>query len=629
MAFAKEVIKAEYYNQKPDLTKERWWRAPDDKIHILVTEEAERIKKAQSQRMSRLTFLSQIYQNEDISPFRSGYYIQNRISTASRPTINVIKSNTDTLCSKISTKKPRPVFLTKKGSWSLQRRAKNLTKYIEGVFQTGGAYPEGRMAFRDACITGSGFIHPKIQGKKIVFERVSESEIIVDEYEAIYGRPPQLFREYWVQVDILKEQYPDLSDEIDDSASTVVPEGGAKATIRMVRVTEAWRPKTDFSKGKWAKVISKALLESEEYDSTLYPFAGMRYTKKLFGYFGLSLSEDVLGIQLEINKLLRTIAKAQHLMSAPQVWLEASSAGVTNQLSNKIGGRNYYKGNPPMFLVPQAMGAEVYNHLEYLVQKSYQVTGVSQLSAMGKKPSGVDAKVALRELQDIESERFQVTEQGYDEMYLELVPIVIELTERLSKVEKNLMVKVAGKREMEAIRWSDVKMEMDQYIFQIFPSSLLPSTPSGRLQFVQEMMQSGIYDKESAVALLDFPDVEAANSQITATRDGILRIIADIEDEKGYDPPEPEMHLEYALALSTTAYNAARNDGAPPTVTEDMLGLIDDIKGLIEKRDQAAARKAHMIQQGGNMPPQNSLMDEAGALAKPAAPPVSELMAIA
>lgn len=629
MAFVATEVKTEYYNQKPELSKERWWAANDNEIHQLIEAEANRIKKSQSLRPKRLAFLSQLYQNEDISPFRSGYHIQSGITSAARPTINVIKSNADTLCSKIGTKKPRPVFLTKRGNWALQRKAKNLTKYVEGVFQTGKAWAEGRMAFRDACITGTGFVHLFIRDKKIAFRRVSESEIIVDEYEAIYGNPPQLLWEYWVQADELIEEYPELRTQIESASTRVIPEGGSNASYKMVRVTEAWRPASDLSDGKWAKVISTARLDSKPYKKRYYPFASMAYTKKLFGYFGLSMGEDVLGIQLEINKLLRTIAKAQHLMSTPQVWLSMESAGITGKTSNRIGGRYYYKGNPPIFAVPQAMSGEVYQHLEWLVQKSYQATGVSQLSAMGKKPSGVDAKVALRELQDIESERFQVTEQAYDEMYLEMVPIIMDLTEELAEDDKNLMVKVASKKAMESIRWANVRMEMDQYTFQVFPSSLLPSTPTGRLQFVQEMMQSGLYDREAAVALMDFPDTEAANSKITATHDAVLRIIADIEDGHGYDPPEPELHLEYALALATTSYNAARNDGAPADVTDTMLGLIDDLRGLIEKRDAALQRKQMALQAGAVMPPQNSLTAESQPMAKPAPQPVSELMQIA
>lgn len=633
MAFAAEV-KKEFYNTKPDLSRERWWSGKDEDIHDLVTAEVNRIKKAQGLRYQRLTFLSQIYQNEDINPFRTGYHINDRVSNASRPTINVIKSNIDTVCSKIGTKKPRPVFLTKKGNGNLQRRAKNLTKYVEGVFQTGFAWREGRMAFRDGCISGTGVMQIAIRGgkddRKIVFERVSESEIIVDEYESLYGVAPQLFREYWVQRDLLKAQYKKHSDAIDNAAGQKIPQGGTAAAFQMVRVTEAWRPATDFGPGKWCKVISSACLETKEYHRKYYPFVFHRYTKKLFGFYGLSLSEEILGIQLEINKILRTIAKAQHLVSTPQVWLSAESAGVTSQLSNKIGGRNYYKGAQPVFMVPQAMSAEVYNHLESLIQKSYQQTGVSQLSAQGKKPSGVDAKVALRELQDIESERFQTTEQMYDEMYLDAVPIVMDLTDELAKDNQSLMVKVAGRREMEAIRWADVRMEMDQYIFQVFPSSLLPSTPTGRLQFAQEMMQSGIYDKEEAVAIMDIPDTEAANSRLTATRDSVLRILANIEDGKGYDPPEPEINLDYALALATTAYNAARNDYAPGDVTEDMLGFLDDLKGLIEKRDSAMRRK---LDPSAVIPNQNSLMNggmpPVDPIAQPAPAPVSELMAIA
>ena len=632
MALASHDIPKEYYKKETDLNKLRWWAAEDDDIADYVFSEVERIRKAQSMREKRLIFLSQLYQNEDISSFRSGYFMaQDRLASGNRITMNVIKSCTDTLVSKIGTKKPRPVFLTKKGNWNLQRRAKNLSKYIEGVFQMGHAWREGRMAMRDACITGTGCMKIKKEAGKIVFQRINEAEIIVDEYESMYGKPPQLFHSYWEQKDKLIEEYPKLGKLIDEAATLIPREGSRSGLFQMVQVIEAWRPASDLRPGKFCKVIKGGMLESEDYKRPYYPFVFCPYTKKLFGFYGLALSEDIIGIQLEINKILRTIAKSQHLMSVPHVWLEVQNRGVASAVTNKPGAVRYYKGSPPLFFVPQAMSPEVYQQFERLYERAYQITGISQLSAQGKKPSGVDAKVALRELQDIEAERFQATEQMFDEMFLDAVPIVTDLTDELAQENGNLLVKVANKREMNAIEWKDVRMELEDYTFQLFPTSLLPSQPSARLQAVQEMMQSGIYDRETAVSLLDFPDVDAANSEITATRDAVLRILADIEDGRGYSPPEPEMDLEYSRKLATLAYLGARNDDAPPDVLEDMLGFIADIDGLRDRRDEAMMRKQAEAQAAipGQNSLQNGMSQDVGAIAQPAPAPVSELMPIA
>lgn len=628
MAFAAGEVKKEYYNQKDvELDKNRWWAIKDEKESAdYVIAEVERIRRSQSDREQRIILLSQLYQNEDITSFRTGYYAaKDRLTGNNRITLNVIKSCTDTLVAKIGTKKPRPVFLTQKGNWNKQRRAKNLTRYIEGVYTTGHAWREGREALRDACITGLGALKVMKESGRVIFRRVPESEIVVDEHEAMYGKPPQLFHTYWVPRDELIEKYPKKKTEIKEASSLIARPGANPRAFQMVEVFEAWRPKSDISEGRWIKCIRGARLEESVYKRDYYPFGFCRYSKKLFGFYALSLSEDIIGIQLEINKILRTIAQAQHLMSVPQAWLEVANRAIVGKLNNKIGGVRFYKGAPPIFFTPQAMSPEVYAHLERLIERAYQITGISQLSAQGKKPSGIDAKVALRELQDIEAERFQATEQSFDEMFLDLVPIVTDLTDELHQENPELKVKAAGRKEMESIKWADVRMEIDDYTFQLFPSSLLPSTPGARLQKVQELMQTGIYDRETAVGLLDFPDVEAANSMVTATRDCIMRIIADIEDEKGYQPPEPEMDFEYARKMATVAYLSARNDAAPQPVLEDMLGLISDLDSLREMRDAAA--QGMMMEQTTS---RNSLQpDGMAGLAQAAQPPVSELLPIA
>ena len=48
------------------------------------------------------------------------------------------------------------------------------------------------------------------------------------------------------------------------------------------------------------------------------------------GFFGQGLAEQLQGLQLEINKTLRTIQVSMHLVSVPKQLVEASSKLVSS-----------------------------------------------------------------------------------------------------------------------------------------------------------------------------------------------------------------------------------------------------------------------------------------------------------
>src|SRR5437899_6152655 len=72
--------------------------------------------------------------------------------------------------------KPRPLFITAGGDYKIQRKAKKLTSFVEGVFFENEAYTLGVQAFRDACVLGDGIIHVYADAKgRVRFERVLSS----------------------------------------------------------------------------------------------------------------------------------------------------------------------------------------------------------------------------------------------------------------------------------------------------------------------------------------------------------------------------------------------------------------------------------------------------------------------
>src|SRR5690606_23374763 len=107
----------------------------------------------------------------------------------------------------------------------------------------------------------------------------------------------------------------------------------------------------------------------------------------------------------------------------------------------------------------------------------------------------------------------------------------------------------------------EVEMDRESYVTRVFPTSILPTTPAGKLQTVQELTQAGFIEKEQAVDLLDFPDLEAYMGLKNAPIDCVKRIIEQFLDEGEYQTPEPYMNIPLSKSMVQMAYIRAKNDG--------------------------------------------------------------------
>lgn len=619
-------IPVKYYNNagpKTDDLKGKWWgveatgKAKRDRAYH-VFETVESIWDYQKYRETNNIRYARLYHNMEMVSLRAGMFARTAssgVNVANRVTLNVIKSCVDTVASKIAKNKPRPMFLTADGSWALQRKAKLLTKYLEGLFDFGGAYTEGKRSFVDSCVWGTGVmkIYSDPDKAKICFERIIPDEIIVDETEGRYQKPRQIFQLKLMFREVVTDMFPEFASEIKMAQSGLSAEEQRTCAADMIKVVEAWHlpSSTTSGDGRHSICVENCTLLDEEYTKDYFPFVFQRWTNKLLGFYGMGLAEELIGIQLEINKILRNIQLAQHLMAVPQVWLEANSHVVKAHVNNEFGGIKNYVGTPPIFMVPQAMSPEVYQHLWQLYQKSFEITGVSQLSASSVKPSGVTAAVALREMSDIETERFMLTAQSQEDFYMDAAYIAIDQTRDLYEMGNNVTAKIKDGKFMRQIKWSEVDIDEDMYSMRIFPTSLLPSQPAGKLQKVQELMQAGFLDKDESLSLLDFPDTDKAVSLKTAARENIIRMIDAMLDEGKPQTVEPYMNIQLALQLSQNAYNEAKMQNAPQGRLDLLMNFMNDCGAKI------APQVAQMqMGQTPDMSPQ----------ASPQAPPQSELL---
>lgn len=555
----------------------QWWEKEDgsvdqaESIFSLVTYLDNR---QQTRRMNNLVN-TRLYGNAPASAYDSGYTASDYFAFGipeNKISFNIVAMCADTLVSKIGKNRPKITFLTSEGDWTAQNKAKKAEKFVMGDFQQNDIYKLGKQVFKDCCIEDLGVAKHFVHGNKVCSERVWPNELYIDEVDARYGTPTHMYHAKYTSKRLLKAEYPKKEMQIDmasQSLGTKGPLPDAPAD-EFALVIESWKlPEMDdegnLVNGKHIISISNTVLFEEEWEHPWFPFSFMRWNTRLLGFYGQSLTEELVPLQVEVNKLMRDIQKSYNMLLAPKVFLPNGSKIPEAHIDNEIGTIIKGSAKPEIIFNGQIFPPEAYSHLRFLIESAFERAGLTQLSATGKKPSGLDAAVAMREYQDIESERFAAVQQEYEDWFVTTAKIRIELAKRL----KNPVVKFAGKKSIEKVDLRDIDFEDLAYVMKVMPTNMLPETPAGQLMMLKELQSMALIDQAGSAALLDFPDVNGFLAAKNAAWNYFNKLISRMVYEGDMDPPDPSMPLEMGLQMVQQHYDLYRLQGAP----EDRLQL--------------------------------------------------------
>lgn len=594
-----------------------WYKESKGKINQQVVPLIAYLKQNQSYRHMENLRHVRLYGNMDIMGLSSVQYARpNPTTVNNKVTLNVIKSCIDTAQSKIAKNKPKPTFLTSGGDYAQQKKAKKLDKFILGQFYSNEVYDVSHQIFIDAGIFGTGILKVFAQDNKIKVERVIPEELMIDDAEGIYGTPMNMYQTKVVDRDVLKAAFPGHDIAIDALMSVKGSDYQLSTNYAsdQVLVFEAWHLPTKEKAGKHVICVDGADLVVEKWDKPYFPFAFFRWAKRPYGFWGQGIAEELVGIQVEINKILRNIQIAQHLLSAPAVYIEQGSGIISQHLSNEIGRIIKYKGTMPVTKADPIVPSEMYAYLDKLYARAFEIVGISQLSAQSQKPAGLNSGRALREFNDIESSRFIIVGQSWEKFFMDISKQMIGCAKDIYENDPEFSVNVKGKRFLETIKWSEVDLEEDQYIMQVFPTSMLPVEPAGRLEAITELVAAQMIDPETGSELLEFPDLERAMDVKRASRDVVRDYVDQIVEDGVFFSPEPYMDLAFAAKYAQTAYNRAKLDFVPEENLELVRRFIEQVNYLVEPQQPEQQPAEQMPQEAvpegdmGAMPPEQMPM---------------------
>lgn len=604
-----------------------WWDDTTGEVHSSVVSAFKRIEDEQRENPERDLHRLRLYSNFVASSLTGRGY--NRASEGGKMKANVIKIVVDTVTSRIGTVRPRPLFLTEKGNWNLQTKAKNLSKFVMGLFNHLGQWDIGLQVFRDACIFGIGVEHVTSVNGRICVERVLPHEVVVDDVEAKYGDPRCLYRHKEISPSRLARLYPKHKEAI-MASSLIRDESNVfvnNQTYKPISWVEAWKLPSFPGAGDGRHVIAtdRVTLLDEPWERDDFPFVFFRWVDAPIGFRGMSLTDDLAEIQREINFILHKIQRSMNMANV-QIWAQENTINK-NTVTNDDFPVNFYRGaTPPVIMPVTPIHPDFYRYVSDLWARAFEIAGISQLSAAGRKPAGLNSGAALREHQDIESLRFLDVQQRWESFYISLAKKLVHEASYLDEtLEGGFSIHSSSDKALESLDFSSIKLDDNKYDLSVYPTSLLPRSPAGKLQTIQDMGQISPEIQQEMISLLDFPDLDAALARINSPGEMADMLINDIIENSRYRPPEPLWPLQMMLNRFTQAAIKADIDGVPEDRIQMLRDFISEADAMLNPPQPPPEMAGAMPMEAGAMP---AMASEMGAL-PPVAPGATPEAAIA
>lgn len=568
------------------MSNDLWWESDEEDAHEDILRTVWDIEEENRDFHQTNLRCASLYSGRAINSLDGSFGTKDPLSYRGmyRSGENATQNVVDTATSLIAKNRPKGTFSTTDAEYSTRHKAKMLDQYCYSVFQQQKVYRKTPLWFRDAAVYGTGVLKVFDDAGRAGISRRLIDNIVVNEKECQNDHEPRSIHEVMlIDKTVLKRMYPEAEDEIEDAAGRQI-NSFRQTPKQLVRVVESYHVPSERGgdDGVRSVVINGKTLEWDKWVHDWHPYVFHRWRHPATGFYGHGLVEQLAWFQLRLNRLNAHIEKCQNLASSPLIFVEMSSKVHREVLqSNKIMRTVYFRGRKPEWFVPQAVGTEIYQFRKEIVASMFNSAGVSQMSAHSTKPAGIEAGIALRELGDIETQRFVINVQEFE------AGIGEELPEKLVSISRDIY-KEGGEVTfpdgdfVKQVPWQDVDLPNDTYRIDVEPSSILSRTPSGRIQEVTDLMQYGIFDRDEARDALNHPDVDRkqslANADIEITEQIIQRL------GKGERlTPDAYQNLDLTKKMVQQGYLRAKLCGAPQDILENYRNYVNLTVKLIQK----------------------------------------------
>ena len=554
--------------------------------HTYIAERVKHIRDMQQVRRTSIRRCQQMY-GVDLSAY--GMAPDSTIDR--RFSVNHLKNAIDTLQAKISRHRILPFAVTSGGDYMQRKRAEQLSRFIEGSFEDTGFYAKVPRIVLDVLVTGTGCVKIVSTYGQLALEVVPMLDLYVDDAEARYGQPRSMHQQILMDRSVVMDLYGDADSDLFGSramrraaiATCALPFDGddgaflVNSRADMIYVIESWHlPSSPGAKdGRHVISIDNATLLVEDWERDNFPFAFLRRNTPIAGFWGPSAVFEFAPAQAEHNTLSRKIQEAHHIMGGSHILIQAGTLGKQCEMDNGIGTVIEYLpgGTPPQVFNPDPVNQQTYAYRSSIPAEINQGLGLSDMSVHSELPAGLRAASgkALQVFEDFEAERLHVFHKLNEQFAVDTAMRLVDEAEALLAADVDVSVARPTKRTLEAISWSEVRMDAREYRLRVYPISNLAKQPSAKFEQILSMAQYQLIDKTMLRKLLDMPDLDAEEDLQNAPVDAVDQQLYEIVEHRKYTSPSRYIDPQLALTRAKLFYAKCMVD----RVTDKKMSLVE------------------------------------------------------
>jgi hypothetical protein len=508
--------------------------------------------------------------------------------------LNVVRSMINAVHSRLTENRPRAYAQTSGATYTQKETADKITRYGDGLFYQTKVYQKMPQVALDLLVTGTGVMKTMERGRKVLNEHIFSPNLRVDTVEGMHRQPQNYYEIAHISRGRLLKMFPDKKEAIgdlkpleneSDHLTSFVPTHRATDVIRVV---EAYHLASEegADDGVCVQTANGLELDSFDWKHDWSPYSVGRWSTSNLGFYGMGLAEELKGIQVEINRLVRKIQNAFQILSNPYILASRGSNIARGHITDLPGSVITYSGEKPQVMTPGTVHPEVFAHLDRLYERAYEIAGMGQRFATMNQPAKYESGRAQLVDNQQQDKRYASVQRAWEELHME----VMEKSMKVAKGIRGYKVKVYGEESFEELNFEkDIGLKDEEYVMRIMPVSYLTGTPQEQINQAESLVAKGLVaSPEEALEQVDAPDIKAMVRRNISPRKLIEKQVQSMLNGGPQVAPNPQQNLALAADLAQLMYNQAEENGYPA----DRLRKVRHY--LI-----AATRLLNMAQQGG------------------------------
>ena len=504
------------------------------------------------------------------NPMEVGYFQGSESTTGEQdttetPEFNVTKSCIDTLSSKMAQSKVRPFFNCINGSFKDILIVKQAQQYFDQFFDFQNVNKKVSNAFRDSAIFDTGVLY--VDEEATVIRRVLPWQIYFRPSEQTYGKLTRIFYE---QVDFPVTLLPErIVSKYKDKLENYeyITYGLYYDTFNGVKAV-------------YIPEINEA--DIQIYEAGVVPFVFLHYCSPICGDSSESIVDMLNPIQLEIDTIMTRVKDASQLTPANTIFVPEGGNIKASSISNRIANIMSYRptpnmtGSPVSVATPAFISPQYMETVQQLKEAAYEMVGISQLSAQSKKPTGLDAGIALQTMENIESDRFEIQLNQVIRAYVDLAKTCILCFDK----NKDILPENENRR---SIKWKDIVEESKKMSIQFSGADSLSKDPSEKLKQLQMLSQAGIIPASRIAQFIEIPDLQSGYSLSNNAINAVMTVIQECIEKNNFDVPE---YIPFTMLKEEIINTQLSLKSANPDKNQKDIEKLDKLYEIVEEKEQ-------------------------------------------